>query len=208
MANTPIPSGSTQNAGMSAGTSTPDLAADASTLLEEAKSTAGKVADEAMEQVSTLADRAKEEVSAATDKARSLAAEQKDLLATQVGGVADAIERAATDLEASNGPSAHYARMIADNAEKLSATIRDKDVDQLLGMAQDFGRKQPALFMGAAALLGFAASRFVLASAKRRDEQALHNNAGTNGSGYQEYAGEPASRTTTDRPDNWNAGGL
>jgi hypothetical protein len=34
-------------------------------------------------------------------------------------------------------------------------------------MAQDFGRKQPAAFIGAAALLGFVASRFVMASANR-----------------------------------------
>jgi hypothetical protein len=207
MANTPTSPGSTtQTFGTTAGTTKPDLAADASTLVDEAKSVAGKVADEAMEQVSTLADRAKEEVGAATEKARSLAADQKDLLAAQVGGVADAMERAASDLEASNGASAQYARMIADNAEKLSSTIRDNDVDQLLGMAQDFGRKQPVLFMGAAALLGFAASRFVLASAKRRDEQAMA--AGTNGSGYQEYAGEPASRRTGDGPEAWTTGGM
>ena len=118
MANTPTSPGSTtQTFGTTAGTTKPDLAADASTLVDEAKSVAGKVADEAMEQVSTLADRAKEEVGAATEKARSLAADQKDLLAAQVGGVADAMERAASDLEASNGASAQYARMIADNAE-------------------------------------------------------------------------------------------
>jgi hypothetical protein len=57
--------------------------------------------------------------------------------------------------------------MIADNAERLSGAIRDKSVDQLIGMAQDFGRKQPAAFIGAAALLGFVASRFVMASASR-----------------------------------------
>lgn len=207
MANTPTSSGSTaQNRSASAGTTKPDLAADASTLLDETKSVAGKVADEAKEQVASLADRAKEEVGAVTDKARSLAADQKDLLAAQVGGVADAMERAASDLEANNGASAQYARMIADNAEKLSSTIRDNDVDHLLGMAQDFGRKQPALFIGAAALLGFAASRFVLASAKRRDEQAMSTDA--NGSGYQDYAGEPASRPAKDGPETWTTGGM
>jgi hypothetical protein len=112
-------------------------------------------------------------------------------LAEQVGGVAEAIGKAASDLEQSNGPSAQYARMIADNAEKLSSVIRDNDVDQLLGMAQDFGRRQPALFVGAAALLGFAASRFVLASSKRRDEPAASSSNGT--ADYQEYAGEPAT---------------
>ena len=204
MPNTPTSSGTTPqaNRGSAGSAPTPDLTADANALMDEAKSAAGMVAEEAKEQVATLTDRAKQEVGAATDKVRSIAADQKDLLASQVGGVADAMERAAADLEASNGASAQYARMIADNAEKLSSTIRDNNVDDLLGMAQEFGRKQPALFMGAAALLGFAASRFVMASAKRREEQAMPA-----GSDYQEYAGEPAS-TTAKSPDGWSTGGM
>jgi hypothetical protein len=192
MANTPTPIGSTTNGtGGTAGRAVPDLAADATALLDEAKSTAGVVAEEAREQAAGLADLAKEEVSAVADKARSMAADQKDMLAEQVGGMAEAIDRAASELETSNGPSAQYARIIADNAQKLSATIRDNSVDDLLGIAQDFGRRQPALFVGAAALLGFAASRFVTASAKRREEQQSAT-VPDNG-GYQEYAGEPAS---------------
>jgi hypothetical protein len=206
MATTPTSPGSTTqtNRGASTTTTSPDLAADASALMDEAKSTAGKVADEARDQVAGLTDRAKQEVGAATDKVRSIAADQKDLLAAQVGGVADAMERAAGDLEQSNGASAHYARLIADNAEKLSDTIRNKNVDELLGIAQDFGRRQPALFVGAAALLGFAASRFVLASAKRREEEAA---AAAASSSYQEYPGEPAS-STADGPDGWTTGGV
>ncbi len=152
-----------------ASAATPDVAADAHALMDEAKSTAGKIADEAGDQIAGLTERAKQEASAATEKAKSLAGDQKDQIAEQVGGVAAAIERAADDLEANNGEGARYARMIADNAEKLSSTIRNNSVDDLLGMAQDFGRQQPAMFMGAAALLGFAASRFVMASAKRRE---------------------------------------
>jgi hypothetical protein len=170
---------------------TPDLGADANALLDEAKSTAGKLAGEAREQAANLADRAKAELGDATDKVRSLASDQKEMLASQVSGVADAVGRAASELEQNNGSSAHYARMIADSAEKLSSTIRDNDVDQLLGMAQDFGRRQPVAFMGAAALLGFAASRFVLASAKRREEQAVSTAAPT--SSYEEYPGTPAT---------------
>jgi hypothetical protein len=193
MANSPTSYGSTAPGagGAKAGIATPDLAADANALIDEAKSATGKVVEEAKEQVAGLTDRAKAELGEATEKAKSLAADQKDLLAEQVGGVADAMGRAASELEQQNGSSAHYARLIADNAEKLSATIRDNNVDQLLGIAQDFGRRQPALFVGAAALLGFAASRFVLASAQRRDEQTA--SAATDSTDYAEYPGEPAS---------------
>ena len=185
MATTPTSFGSTAPIG---GTATPDLAADATALMDEAKTAASIVVDEAKDQVESLTDRAKSELNDAAGKAKSLAADQKDVIAEQVGGVADAIGKAAADLEQSNSTSAHYAKLIAENAEKLSDTIRNNDIDQLLGMAQDFGRKQPALFVGAAAMLGFAASRFVLASAKRREEQPS-----AAAPDYQEYPGEPAS---------------
>jgi ElaB/YqjD/DUF883 family membrane-anchored ribosome-binding protein len=151
-------------------TSLPDqetLMADAGAALDEAKDLAGAVAGEAKAQGALLAEQAKTQLSQATDKARDMANDEKQLLAAQVGGVADAMGKVADELETSNGASSQYARMIADNAERLSTTIRDKSIDDLLGMAQDFGRKQPAAFVGAAALLGFVASRFVMASAKR-----------------------------------------
>ena len=92
MATTPTSPGSTSqtNRGVSTTAPAPDLAADATALMDEAKSTAGKVAEEAKEQVAGLADRAKQEVGAATDKVRSIAADQKDLLAAQVGGTRSA----------------------------------------------------------------------------------------------------------------------
>jgi hypothetical protein len=53
----------------------------------------------------------------------------------------------------------------------MGKTIEDRDVDDLLGMTQDFGRRQPVAFLGAAALAGFVASRFALASAHRRENK-------------------------------------
>jgi hypothetical protein len=60
-------------------------------------------------------------------------------------------------------------------------------------IAQDFGRRQPAAFLGAAALLGFAASRFLLASAKRAGEQ----NIGASTSSSYMPANEPAQSNGT-----------
>lgn len=174
MANSPTTSGSFQQGNPPVGNSTsaPDLAADANAIADEAKAAFGKIADEVKHDAAGVADMAKAELAGATEKAKEIATDQKGMIAEQVSGIAGAMERAASDLEANNGVGAHYARLIADNAEKLSATVRDSSVDELLDMAQDFGRRQPVAFMSAAALLGFAASRFVLASAKRREDQS------------------------------------
>lgn len=140
---------------------------DAAALRTEAQNLAGSVAAEATEQAGHLADEAKAQAAAAVEKAKGLAGEQKDLLGDQIGGVADAMQRVARELEDKSVSSAPYARMIADNAERLASTIKNNDVDGLLNMAQDFGRRQPAAFVGVAAMLGFAASRFLLASGAR-----------------------------------------
>lgn len=139
----------------------------AQTLADQAKSQASGLLDQAKSQVSQLTDQAKDQLSQATDKAKEIAGQQKEVVANQFVAVADAIEKVAGDLEESNAPGANYVRIIADNAQQLSASVRDKDVSELMNMAQDFGRRQPVVFMGAAALLGFAASRFLLASAQR-----------------------------------------
>jgi hypothetical protein len=143
------------------------LKSDAAAAVDGAKDVASKVATEARTQGAQIIEQAKSQLSAVAGKARGMADDEKTFVAAQVDGVAAAMSRVADELDGSNGPSARYARMIADSAEQLSNTIRDKSVDQLIGMAQDFGRKQPAAFVGAAALLGFVASRFVMASATR-----------------------------------------
>lgn len=147
------------------------LKRDAQAVTNEVGHLADEIKSEAAAQAEQLTGQAKEQLSQATDKVRGIASKQKDLFADQIAGVADAMLRVAGDLESSNDASAHYARMIAVNTEKLSNSIRDNSVDQLMSMAQDFGRRQPAAFVGAAALLGFTASRFLKASAQRPTAQ-------------------------------------
>lgn len=143
------------------------LKSDASDALEEIKEAADNVGAEVGDQVRGLADRARSQLNEAADQARTVAGGQKDKLAEQVGTVAEAIGTAADELETKNGAASQYVRMIAEQTERFSSTIRNNDVDALLGMANDFGRRQPAAFLGMAALLGFAASRFLMATANR-----------------------------------------
>ena len=182
MANPSMPStpgpGRTARPGETA-PSTDTLKADANAAMDEARNVASKVAAEAGTQASELLDEAKSKVDETTQKVRGMASEQKDLLANQISGVADAVDRVAGDLESNDNASAHYARMLADNAGKLSDTIRKNDVDQILNMAQDFGRRQPVAFLATAALLGFAASRFLTASAHRPAEQPAEPTQGS-----------------------------
>lgn len=131
---------------------------------------------QAQDQLSDAAGKAKayasEQVSQLTDQARSFATEQKDLAARQFGGVVDAVARVADELQSSqNGTAvAGYAQDFAGSLRGLADTIQNKSVDDLVGIVQDFGRRQPLAFLGLAALTGFAASRFLLASRHRAAE--------------------------------------
>lgn len=171
------------------------LKSDAGAIANEAQHVAGQVAAEAREQVSHVIDEAQAKVAETARKVKGMAAEQKDLLASQIGGVAEAIERVAGDLDANNNSSAHYARMVADNAERLSDILRDNDVDQIVGMAQDFGRRQPVAFLAGAALLGFAASRFLSATARPRPEDRPARDEVYPPAGGTDHASGPAYDT-------------
>jgi hypothetical protein len=155
----------------------------AESVASEARGVAESVANEARSQLDNVVSEVKERVADGTTQARDMANTEKDNIADQLGGLADAAQRVADDLESESAPGASYVRMVADNARKLTGTIRDSNVDDLLGMAEDFGRKQPVAFLGAAALLGFTASRFLTASAKRRQQEQISQKPGMESEG-------------------------
>jgi len=55
-------------------------------------------------------------------------------------------------------------RQAADGLESLSRNLADKEPGDLLNAVRDFGRKNPAAFIGGAVLVGLALGRFARAS--------------------------------------------
>jgi hypothetical protein len=154
----------------------PDLQTQASNdfgqATDQAKRDLDAVARRAAHDAREIGQQAKERVGEATEKAKSFAGDQKDLAAGQINGVAEAITKVADELDGSDQQTvARYARDLAAGLSRMGKTIESKDVDDLMGVAQDFGRRQPVAFLGAAVLLGFVASRFSLASAHRRESR-------------------------------------
>jgi len=149
--------------------------ADAGAVLDEARGVVDTARQEATEQLGALKDQAQDQLADAADKAKSFAAEQKDAAGDQLGGIADAISKVADELPSDQSMVAGYARDLAGGMRNVSESVKSRNVDELIGMAEDFGRKQPLAFLGAAALAGFVASRFVLASAQRRHPTAADN---------------------------------
>jgi hypothetical protein len=143
------------------------LTDDASQAVKTAQQTVDAIKDEASDQFDSIKEQAKSQLADATDKAKSFAGEQKDVAGDQLGGIASAISKVADELQ-DQPVIAGYAHDLAGGIQRVSDTVKNRNVDELLAMAEDFGRSQPVAFLGAAALAGFVASRFVLSSENRR----------------------------------------
>lgn len=162
------------------------IQADGSAVAQAAKRDLKDITEQAASDVKALRREAGEQVSAATDKVKSFAGDQKDLLAGQISGLSAAISKVAGELDQSDQSTiARYARDLAGGLSNLGKDVENNDIDQLMGKAQTFGQRQPLAFLGAAALAGFVASRFAVASAHRSTGQAAPKPQGSSQSGYR-----------------------
>lgn len=170
---------------------------DLSSATETAKRDLDAIAQKAADDVAKLKQQAGAQLTDATDKAKTFASEQKNLAAGQISGVASAISRVADELDGGDQQMvARYARDLASGLTKFGNGIQNKDVDDLMSMAQNFGRTQPLAFLGAAALTGFIASRFAIASAHRRDKAQGVSGQYTGDQSNTYSASSPAYGTT------------
>ncbi len=112
------------------------------------------------------------------EQAKSQIAQRKGEAAGQIEGIANALRQTGEQLhEQDQGSVGRYAEQAADQAERFSGYLRDRDADQLVGDVEDFARQRPAVFLGGAFLLGAAAARFLKSSAGQREEFDVRESA-------------------------------
>jgi hypothetical protein len=145
-------------------------------LLQHAKQATGNIVNKVQQQAGSQLTRGKETA------------------ATEISQVANAVRRLRENLpQQEMGPIARvvgdYGEKAANSLERLSTYVRDKDPKQLLNDVQDFGRRQPALLLGGAFLLGFAGARLIRSSMS---------------AAYEQRSAMDIQRTTF-RPDNVSA---
>jgi hypothetical protein len=125
------------------------------------------VADKAKQSAGTVAEQAKETVDSAVESARRTAASQagevKSSVANEVSGVASALRTAAEEMR-SGSPQERTFGQIAEGLADASDALREKDLSTMVEDVTKFARKNPLVFLGGAALIGIAATRFAKAS--------------------------------------------
>ncbi|HKG61461.1 MAG TPA: hypothetical protein VKB05_17000 [Pyrinomonadaceae bacterium] len=120
-------------------------------LLQQAKQTTNEVVSQVQQQASSQFTR------------------QKDTAAAELGTVVNAVRRFGETLNnEGQGPIARFAAQYGDKAanslDRVAQYLRDQDAKRLLDDVQSFGRRQPALLIGGAFLLGFAGARLIKTS--------------------------------------------
>jgi len=127
--------------------STPASGQPAAPLIEQTRQKAGEVMDQARQQV------------------QSKLGDQKDRATEGLGQVAQALRQTGQQLrENQQGSIGQYAEMAADQIERVSGYLKGQDIGQLVGEVESLARRQPALFVGGAFMLGFFLSRFLKSS--------------------------------------------
>ena len=145
-------------------------APQASDIAEDAQSIAAKLADTAQEKARGLAATAEE-------KARQLADEKKREAAEQVAGVAEVVDSVAEQVERALPPAGAYVRGVSEQIHRVSSTLRDRSVDDLMDEARRFAQQRPVLVLGGCLIAGFGLARFLKASADRRAEERARRQA-------------------------------
>ena len=103
---------------------------------------------------------------------RNMADQQKHKVASRLGGVAQALHETAKTLEKQNATAGRYAGLAARQVDRATKALKERAVEELVGEAEDFARRQPMLFIGGAMAAGFILSR-VIKSGEATPAQAV-----------------------------------
>ena len=145
--------------------------------------------------------------SAASDVAQSAQSEVEQKAVTAKRNVADEVSNVASALRSASeqlrdgSPQERTFAQVADSLANASETIRDKDFGEMARDLQSYARDNPAVFLGGAALLGFAAARFAKASAESDEApSAAHNPHGVADTQATANRGVPSSASSATPP--------
>jgi len=113
-------------------------------------------------------EKADDLLEAARRRGRGLLDRQKSAAVEELHSVADVMRDAARRFEErEEGGVAEYVEKAAAALDRVSATLRERDLEELLVDAESAIRRKPAVSLGAAAVVGLALGRFVRAGSQR-----------------------------------------
>jgi uncharacterized protein YjbJ (UPF0337 family) len=160
---------------------TPGNTAQTGGVVDQAKDKAGQVAGQVQEKAGQVADQAKQQATSRLESGKERAVEG-------LSTVAHAVRQVGQQLREQEQPTAaQYADKSAQQIERFSGYLRDKDMDQIVRETEAYARRQPTVFLGSALGLGFLLARFLKSSSRRA--------AASNGASTRPFTSTPSTST-------------
>ncbi|HEX6859814.1 MAG TPA: hypothetical protein VF138_06410 [Caulobacteraceae bacterium] len=165
MANT-YPEDGSQAPGMN-----PDLDTQSDTGLSGIKEQVGQAADRVRGEAASFADTARQRAYGAVEQRQQQAT-------TTMREFADAVRSAGDQLRSRDQTmAAQLVQRAAEGLEGVTRSVEGKSPQEMLHAFRDFGRRNPAAFIGGSVLLGIAIGRFIRSSRPEDDYDASGFNA-------------------------------
>ena len=110
---------------------------------------------------------AKDVAGVAKEKLSGKAESERERAASSIGSVAEALRRTGDEI-GEESPFSDYLGKAAEGVERVGEYFRSKDLGEIVEDVEDFARREPALFLGAAFTAGLLGARFLKSSSQRR----------------------------------------
>lgn len=178
-----------------------DIDMNVETAVDKVEDAAGKAQEKVNETATIAKEQAKRAAAQVSEQAKATVDSRMTEVASELGSVATAVRQTSYDVAGESETVARYGEKIAEQLEGISSYLNEKGVEDVLTDLQDFARRQPAVFLGGAFMLGMVVGRFVRSSGDRfqafeSNEHGRYDNAGQgSGTGYNTYYG--SDRYTT-----------
>ncbi len=175
------------------------VAADTGTSSHGGSDRLKQTATEAKDSLTRSAEKGRERLESGVQDAKREAADRsedaKNSVAEEIGRTGDALDTAAGELD-EGSIQQQLLREAADGLTRISGSMKNKNLGDIVADLSDFGRRNPAAFIGGAALAGFAFARFARASTAPRATSSYGPGRASTGSAYRsDYPGSsPAKR--------------
>jgi sirohydrochlorin ferrochelatase len=147
----------------------------------------GSARDQIRDVKNQVVDQAKNSFQQARDRARSSLGESKGQFAEQISSIAEALRRTTEHLHSEDQTRiAGLTDSLARQVDQVAGYLRDKDAAAMKNDLENLARRQPALILGGALVLGLIGARFIKSSERSQGRRSSDGSRGY-GSQYNDF---------------------
>lgn len=178
-----------------------DSTGTSSSLTDTVSNVVGQIHDQVAPAVSQTKEKAGEIAGQVTQQATSRLDEHKSQAAGSLGSVAEALRQSSQQLrDQDQGVVGQYAgqygETIANQVERISTFLQEKDTKEIVQEVESFARREPALFIGGAFLLGLLGARLLKSAPSASASTSSFSSSRASSSASSSYS--PSSTSTSE----------